>query len=92
MRDENYKKKLMEYFKKNLAKGYSADTLKWALIKQGNSRSAVEIAADEAQKEVAAESIKLEEPKIEYLHVEDIQQLEQGQPKKSFWKRLFGRE
>ena len=81
----------MEYFKKNLSKGYSADTLKWALIKQGNSRSAVEIAADEAQKEMNAEAAKVAEPKIEYLHVEDINQLEQQQPKKSFWKRLFGR-
>ncbi|MDO8528683.1 MAG: hypothetical protein Q7S06_02215 [Nanoarchaeota archaeon] len=91
MRDENYKKRLQEYFKKNLAKGYSADTLKWALIKQGNSRSAVEIASDDAQKEVAAEAAKVVEPKIEYLHVEDIQQLEQQQPKKSWWKRMFGK-
>ena len=91
MRDENYKKRLLEYFKKNLAKGYSADTLKWALIKQGNSRSAVEIAADEAKRDLDAEAAKVAEPKVEYLHVEDIKQLEQEQPKKSFWKRLFGR-
>jgi hypothetical protein len=92
MRDENYKKRLVEYFKKNLIKGYSADTLKWALIKQGNSRSVVELASDEAQRDIAAETAKVAEPKVEYLHLEDIQQLEQGQPKKSFWKRLFGRE
>ena len=89
MRDENYKKRLVEYFKKNLIKGYSADTLRWALIKQGNSRSVVELASDEAEKELAA-SVKIEEPKVEYLHLEDINQMEQGQPKKSFWKRLFG--
>lgn len=91
MRDENYKKRLVEYFKKNLLKGYSADTLKWALIKQGNSRSVVELASDEAQKDIDAEAAKVAEPKIEYLHVEDVKQLEQEQPKKSFWKRLFGK-
>ncbi len=91
MRDENYKKRLIEYFKKNLIKGYSADTLKWALIKQGNSRSVVEIASEEAQKEVTAEAAKVAEPKVEYLQPEDINMLEQEQPKKSFWKRLFRR-
>jgi hypothetical protein len=89
MRDENYRKRLVEYFKKNLSKGYSADTLKWALIKQGNSRSAVELAMDEAQKEIAESAPKFE-PKIEYLKTEDINMMGQEPPKKSWWKRLFG--
>lgn len=89
MRDDNYKKRVLEYFRKNITKGYSVDTLKWALIKQGNSRSIVEIAMKEVQEEMAQASAPVE-PKVEYIGVEDVQPEEQ--PKKSFWKRLFGRD
>ena len=33
------KEQLAEYFKRNLKKGYTADSLKWALINQGYSVS-----------------------------------------------------
>lgn len=74
-----------------MAKGYNPDTLKWALIKQGNSRSVVEIAMKEIQEEMAKASV-IAEPKVQYLDVEQLKEQQEEQPKKSFWKRLFGRD
>ncbi len=83
-------KSLIEYFKKNLSKGYTPETLKWALINQGYSKSIVQASLKEAQKELAKEApILREKPEIKY-EVFD----EKGNPiviplKKSWWKRLF---
>lgn len=88
MKTEEYKKNVMDYLKKNLDKGYDKDTLKWALIKQGYSRSIVEWALEEVHKELADKAPKIEEkPKITYEMLEENMPSE---PKKSWWKRLFG--
>ncbi len=81
------KKNLVDYFKKNIKKGYTLDSLKWALIKQGYSRSIVEEAMNTANKELAEEAPKIKE-KPEIIH-EIIEEPEE-KPKKSFWKRIFG--
>ncbi|KHO55430.1 MAG: hypothetical protein QT10_C0001G0034 [archaeon GW2011_AR19] len=61
------KEQLVEYFKKNLKKGYTTDSLKWALINQGYSRVIVEESLNEAQKEMAKEApILKEKPRINY--------------------------
>ena len=52
MMDER-SKKLVEYFKRNLSKGYSSETLKFALIKQGYSQSIVLRAIEIAHKELS---------------------------------------
>jgi len=84
-----YKKRIIEYLKKNLRKGYPIDTLKVALINQGYLRSMVEEAAKDAVKEMALEAPVLKEkPKIEHEII-----AEDNSPvvvKKSWWKRLFG--
>ena len=89
MIEESYKKKLREYIKKNLKKGYTQDSLKWALINQGYSRTAVEGAIEEVNKELAMQApILKEKPVIKYEILD-----EHDNPitiKKSFWKRLFG--
>ena len=89
MIEESYKKKLREYIKKNLKKGYTQDSLKWALINQGYSRTAVEGAIEEVNKELAMQAPVLKDkPVIKYEIIG-----EDNQPiiiKKSFWKRLFG--
>jgi hypothetical protein len=85
---EERRKLLIDYFKKNLAKGYNADTLKWALIKQGYSRTVVESALEAAQKETANKPKEPEKPKINYEIID-----ENDKPviiKKPWWKRLFG--
>jgi hypothetical protein len=80
------KSSLVEYVKKNLKKGYTLDSLKWALVKQGYSRSMVEEALNIANKELAEEAPVLrDKPEIRHEVVEEV-----IEPKKSFWKRLFG--
>ncbi|MBA7607970.1 hypothetical protein ES703_15140 [subsurface metagenome] len=89
MEDYNYRKKIVDYLKKNLKKGYTIESLKWALIGQGYSRTSVERAIEELNKELARKApILKEEPVIKYEIVD-----EKDRPikiKKSFWKRIFG--
>ncbi len=79
----------MDYFKRNLTKGYPSDSLKWALIKQGYSRAIVEMALEQANKELAEKApILKDKPVIKYEIID-----EHDQPvtiKKSWWKRLWG--
>ena len=85
----DYRKKLVEYIKKNLGKGYTSESLKWALIKQGYSRILVEDALETAHKELAEKApILKEKPKISYEIIDEY-----DQPvviKKPWWKRIFG--
>jgi len=89
MEKTDYRKKLVNYFKKNLKKGYTTESLKWALISQGYSRTAVETAIEELNKELARQAPVLKEkPVIKYEIID-----ENDQPitvKKPFWKRFFG--
>jgi hypothetical protein len=89
MEDYNYRKKIVDYLKKNLKKGYTIESLRWALIGQGYSRTSVERAVEELNKELARKApILKEEPVIKYEIVD-----EKDRPikiKKSFWKRIFG--
>ncbi len=83
------KEQLIEYFKRNLKKGYTADSLKWALISQGYSRVIVEEAIVEAQKEMAKEApIFKEKPRINYQVLD--KEGKQVEVKKPWWKKLFG--
>jgi len=86
---EEYKRKLINYFKKNLAKGYTLDSLKFALMSQGYSRAIVESAIEQANKELAEKAPVLKEkPKIKYEIIDEY-----NKPikiKKSWWKILFG--
>lgn len=75
---------LIEYIKKNLKKGYTKESLKWALISQGNSKLEVEKALKRVDEELAKEApILRTKPEIRYEIIEP--KLE----KKSFWKRFF---
>ena len=86
---ETYKTKLVDYFKRNLGKGYTSDSLKWALVNQGYSRTAVETAFEIANKELAVKApILKEKPVIKYEIID-----ENDNPvtiRKSFLKRIFG--
>jgi len=84
MARDTYKEKLKEHIKKNLKKGYTPDTLKYALIKQGYSRVLVEQAISETQKEIAKEaSAHQEKPKIKY---EIFDEKRISIEKKPWWK------
>lgn len=89
MRSDEYKTHILEYFKKNMAKGYDADTLKWALIRQGYSRSIIDWAVTEVHKQLSEKAPLLKEkPEITYQAIEE--NVSVSKPRKSFWKRLFG--
>ena len=85
---EIYRGKIIEYFKKNLSKGYTPEALKWALVNQGYSRLTVENAFEDANKEIAKKApIFREKPEIKHVILD-----EQNNPiviKKSWWKRVF---
>lgn len=67
MRRPENKNQLTEYFKKNLAKNYTEDSLKFALQNQGYSRTAIEQALTQAHKEIAEKAPVLKEkPVIKY--------------------------
>ena len=88
MRKTDYKNQLVDYFKKNLNKGYTSESLKFALMSQGYPRTAITEAWDQANKELSVTVPKFrEKPKIEYQVLD-----EHNKPfkRRSFWKRLFG--
>ena len=41
-KDKNYLQNMAEYIKRNLKKGYTKESLKWALVTQGHSKLEVE--------------------------------------------------
>lgn len=86
---EEYKNRIVNYLKKNLLKGYTPETLKWALINQGYSRSMVEMALDVAQKDMAKKAPVLKEkPKIKYEILDEYNN--PIEIKKPWWKRVLG--
>lgn len=86
---EDYKRKLINYFKKNITKGYTSDSLRFALQSQGYSKSVVEDALNKANKELAEKAPALKEkPKIKYEIIDEYDK--PIKIKKSFFKRLFG--
>lgn len=87
MRSEEYKARLAEYFKKNLKKGYTEESLRWALVNQGYSRTLIDSAFERAHKELAAEApILKEKPIISYEVLdEDNNPVELKKPWWKFW-------
>ena len=84
-KDKNYLQDLSEYIKKNLKKGYTKESLKWALINQGHSRIEVEKALRLADSSLASQAPILKtkpEIKMEVFQVEP--------ENKSWFSRLFG--
>mgnify|MGYP001562521425 FL=1 len=88
MKEAEYKKKIVDYLKKNLKKGYPLESLKWALVKQGYSRTIVDLAIKEANAELAREAPVLKEKPV--ITHEIIGEDDKPVQKKSWWKRFFG--
>ena len=89
MEGSNYRKKIVDYLKKNIKKGYTPDSLRWALINQGYSKISVEDALRRVHVELAQKApILKEKPVIRYeILDEDNKPIEIRKP---FWKRIFG--
>lgn len=89
MRESEYKQKLIDYLKKNLKKDYTQESLRWALVKQGYSKTLVDAAIREANKELSKEAPSLKEKPVITHEVIG----ENDQPivlEKPWWKRLLG--
>tara|TARA_Y100000034_G_scaffold123040_1_gene169297 strand:+ start:4603 stop:4875 length:273 start_codon:yes stop_codon:yes gene_type:complete len=89
MRESDYRTKLIDYLKKNLKKNYTEESLKWALINQGYSRTDVMGSIEQANKELAEEvPVLKEKPVIKHQIIDEY-----DNPiliKKPFWKRILG--
>jgi len=87
VRKNDYVGELIDYIKKNLKKGYTKESLKWALINQGHSKVEVEKALKKVDDELASEAPILNtKPVIEYEVIEPKEAIVE---KKSLWKRIF---
>ncbi|OGJ19012.1 hypothetical protein A3K73_07720 [Candidatus Pacearchaeota archaeon RBG_13_36_9] len=81
---EGYIQQLADYIKRNLAKGYTLDSLRIALENQDYSKISIEQATGLAHKQLAAEAPKIQEkPVIKYQVVSPV-----VEEKKSFWQKL----
>lgn len=84
---KNYIGELSEYIKKNLKKGYTIDSLRWALIDQGHSKMEVNKAIKKVEEELVREAPVLKtRPDITY----EVIAPEENKEEKPFWKRWFG--
>ena len=91
MREMEHIRRLTEYFRKNLKKGYTTDSLKWALINQGYSRTAVEKAIIQVQQELAKTApILKERPIIRHEILDEHDKTVATYNKKPWWKKIFG--
>lgn len=90
MREAEYKKKLIEYLKKNLKKGYPVESLKWALVKQGYSRTLIDASIKDATSELSKEAPVLKEEKPVITHEIIDENDKPVTMKKPWWKRIFG--
>ena len=89
-KDISYLAQITSYIKNNLKKGYTKDSLKWALISQGHSRLEVEKAVRQVDSELANRAPILKtKPEIKFELISDKINQEKSS-KKSFWERLFG--
>jgi hypothetical protein len=83
-KDKNYLTDLSTYIKKNVKKGYTTESLKWALISQGHSKLEVEKAMQLAQSEMAREAPTLKtKPEIK---VEIVEPKGAELSEKKWWK------
>jgi hypothetical protein len=92
----NTNQQLADYVKKNLAKGYTLDSLRFSLVKQGYSRTSVEKAIEIANKQLASTAPKMEEKPVIKYEVIDEEEMkrkvaEQDSSGKGFFGKLFGK-
>lgn len=83
-----YRRKLVEYLKKNLRKGYPVETLRVALINQGYARPTIDEAIKIALGEMAKEApVIREKPQIEHEVI--VEEINPENNRKSLWKKIM---
>lgn len=84
----DYIGELSGYIKKNLKKGYTKDSLKYALINQGHSRMEVEKAMKRVEAELSEEAPVLKTtPTITYEVIDSENASNDSRP---WWKKFLG--
>lgn len=91
--ETDYTQQLADYIKRNIAKGYTLEALKWALISQGYTRVAVEKAIKIANQQLAESAPKMKEKPVikrEIIKVEaaSTKSLEDKKSKRGFFEML----
>lgn len=85
---KNPKENLIDYFKKNLGKGYTEEALKIALINQGYSKIIIESTIKQVHKDLAEKApVVKEKPNIKYEIID-----ENDKPitiKMPWWRKVF---
>ena len=83
---------LISYIKKNLKKGYTKESLRWALMNQGYSKIEVEKALKKVDLELAEKAPLLQtKPEINYEVVEPEEYTTKiNIQHKPFWKKFLG--
>ena len=81
---------LSEYIRKNIKKGYTKESLKWALLSQGYSRLEIDKALAKTDYDLAHEApILRTRPEIKHEIVVEDDYMSIS-PDKPFWKRWLG--
>ncbi len=90
MSEEYYIQQLANYIKRNLSKGYTLDSLKFALENQEYSRSAIEKAIRLVNEQLAKSApLMKEKPKIKYYIVDAEDKDKKGILKGNFLNKLI---
>jgi SOS response regulatory protein OraA/RecX len=91
----NTNQQLADHIKKNVAKGYTMDSLRFSLLQQGYSRTSIEKAIDIANKQLAEQAPKMvEKPVIKFQTIDDNEMAAkiaaQDSANTGFFKKIFG--
>jgi hypothetical protein len=93
-KEKTYMGQLVGYIKRNLKKGYTKESLRWALISQGNSKIEVEKAFKRVDEELAEKAPELKtKPTIKYEIIEPKEyrtKIVKNSPR-SLFSRFLGR-
>ena len=87
MEKEGYIAIIVRYIEKNLGKGYTQESLKWALLSQGYTKAEFEKAM-----KIVTENQAKNLPPVKEKPVIKYEAVSQDKPKeeKSFWKKITG--
>jgi|TARA_Y100000310_G_C20598256_1_gene771640 SOS response regulatory protein OraA/RecX len=90
-RDLSYLAQIKSYIRKNLKKGYTKESLYWALVNQGHSKSEIEKAFKKTEEDLSKDAPVLKtKPKITYERIHADNTTEKIDiRKKPIWKRIF---
>jgi len=94
-KEKSQNQQLADYIKRNLSKGYTLDSLRFALMNQGYSRTSIEKAIELANKQLAEQAPKMQEKPIIKYEVVDEEEIKrkiaEQESSKNFLKRIWNR-